>query len=118
MQRAASFSSEGDQVLARIPNVGGQGVVRAFFEGAVAALDNAFTGLDCGVRAKEFGCDELSCVHGSTQRRRDHFVGDYVVGLEPCGCHSRLFAAKVGQRRIAAALDQLFDVELRLTVAE
>ena len=59
-----SFSSEGDQVLARVPDVGGQGVVGAFFEGAVAALDDAFAGLDCCVRAKEFGSDELSCVHG------------------------------------------------------
>ena len=58
LQRAASFSSEGDQVLARIPDVGGQGVVRAFLEGSVAALDNAFAGLDCCVRADELACDE------------------------------------------------------------
>ncbi len=65
LQRAASFSSEGDQVLARIPDVGGQGVVGAFFEGAVAALDNAFAGLDRCVRAEELACNETSGVHGS-----------------------------------------------------
>ena len=60
-----SFSSKGDQVLAGVPDVGGQGVVGAFFEGAVAALDNAFTGLDCGVRTEEFACDKTCRVHGS-----------------------------------------------------
>lgn len=40
------------------------------------------------------------------------------MGFEPRGRCLCLLTAQVGERRIAAALDQLFDVELRLTVAE
>ena len=69
-----------------------------FFEGAVAALDDAFAGLDSGVRTEEFGSNELSCVHGSAQGRRDHFVGNDVVGFEPRGCHPCLLTAQAGQR--------------------
>ena len=60
-----SFSSKGDQVLAGVPDVGGQGIVGTLFEGAVAALDDAFAGLDCCIPAEEFGCDETCRVHGS-----------------------------------------------------
>ena len=61
----ASFSAKWNQVLAGVPDVGGQGVVGAFFEGAVAALDDAFAGLDCCIRTEEFACDETCRVHGS-----------------------------------------------------
>ena len=52
-------------------------------EGELAAelAERAASKLGCCVCAEEFGCDELSCVHGSTQRRRDYFVGDNAVGL-------------------------------------
>ena len=40
------------------------------------------------------------------------------MGFEPCGCHPGLLTAQIGERRIAAALDKLLDVELRLAVAE
>ena len=38
------------------------------------------------------------------------------MGLEPCGCRPCLLAAQIGERRIAATLDELFDVEFRLTM--
>ena len=60
-----SFSTKWDQILARIPDVGGKGIVGTFFEGAVAALDDAFAGLDSGVRTEEFTCDETCRVHGA-----------------------------------------------------
>ena len=62
---SASFSSEGNQVLARIPYVGRQCVVGTFLKGSVAALDDAFAGLDCCIRTEEFACDETCRVHGS-----------------------------------------------------
>ena len=72
--------------------------MRALFEGAVAALDNAFAGLNVSVCAEELGCDEACRGHGSAQRGGDHFVGNDVVGFEPRGCHPGLLATQVGQR--------------------
>ena len=65
LQGTASFSAKWNQVLAGIPDVGRQCVVGTFLKGSVAALDDAFAGLDCGVRAEELACDETCRVHGS-----------------------------------------------------
>ena len=69
-----------------------------FLEGSIAALDDAFAGLNRGVRTEELACDETCRGHGSAQRGGDHFVGNDVVGFEPRGCHPGLLTAQVGQR--------------------